>query len=320
MIPVSAALVAFAVPPEPDVGMVVEESAPSGDLREELRALREELEAERRQRREMLDELRRSRAPREAPRPARSTTRMGEPAVVARGEEVDDVVAFASDVLVDGVVRGSATAFGGDVIIRPSGVVHGDAVSFGGRVVVEDGASLHGDRVALESAGPNFVTSDDDAPESWPHWLYRRTMLLLSLAGAGVLVVGLFPSRVQGVAGQIGRHPVSSAFLGAAFSSLIVVFCALFALLTLGLGAPVSAVGLGLLGAAWLLGFVSVCQVIGDNLPLDPPNGRWAALLTCSFLFAFSDAFGFGGTLLTLFLSLAGIGAALFSRFGSNGA
>lgn len=289
-------------------------------LRDDVRALRDELERERIERRRLLEELasaRRQVGPHiTADDGALVSYASGPRSHVRAGEEVEDVVAFGASIRVDGTVRGDATAFGGDVTIGPTGVVQGDAVSLGGRVILEDGARLRGDRVGLDTT-TGFVDDRPPPPESWGHYLYRRTLFLLSLAGAGVLMVGLFPTRVASVADRIAESPISSGFLGAAFSSLTLVIGGLFALLTLGLGAPLSLVAFGVLAASWLLGFVAVCQAIGDRLPFEAPNGRWAALFTLSFVFAFSDLFGLGGTLFTLGVSLSAIGATLHARFGS---
>lgn len=310
----AASLVVHATPPEPDISPVVQQAPPGGDLREEVRALREELAAERRQQRLILEELRRNRP---APAPRVTETQMGSPAIVEAGEVVDEVVAFGNDVLVHGRVLGSATAFGGNVHIHPGGEVRGDAVSFGGQVLVEPGAHVSGDRVSLSGMDDAFLHESEPEEEGWLSGLYHRTMLLLSLLGAGILVVGLFPKRVGGVSREVSTNPVGAGFVGAAFSTLLLVLSVLFMLLTLGLGTPVSAVGVGVLGAAWLLGFVSVCQVIGDRLPMEQPNGRWAALLGGSFLFAFAGVIGFPGVLLAFLVSMVGVGAAVTSRFGT---
>lgn len=308
------AMLAHGTPPAPLAPPVVQRDESVGsstELREELRALRQALDEERTLREAMLEELRASR-PR--PRSTSSRTRMGAPAVVEAGQEVEELVAFGDDVLVHGTVRGNATSFGGNVQIGSTGVVLGDAVSFGGRVHVAPGGEVHGDRVGLASMDGFEEVEEGDG---WVTWLYHRTLLALTLLGAGVLVVGLFPDRVGTISRQVARTPVSSGFVGAAFASLTVVFSVLFMLLTLGLGTPVSAVGIALLGAAWLVGFVAVCQVVGDRLPMAAPNGRWVALVAGALLFAFGGSLGLGGTLLAFMVSMLGIGAAVSSRFGA---
>jgi hypothetical protein len=302
--------------PEPTTLVAPEEPSGTEDLREELRALREALDAERAERRAILEELRRNR-PRPARRAVDSQAQLAQVALVAEDQEVDDVVAFGDDVVVRGIVLGDATSFGGDVTIASTGVVHGDAVSFGGRVRVEPGGSVHGDRVGLDAVEATFDSTDAD-DVGWLGWLYHRTLLLLTLLGAGVLVVGLFPRQVTVVADRVAHAPVGQSVLGAAFTTILTVSCVLFVLLTLGLGAPVSAVGLAVLGAAWLLGFVAVCQVIGDRLPLEDPHGRWAALLAGALLFTFSSSMGLGGTLLAFMVSMLGIGATVSARFGTR--
>ena len=100
---------------------------------------------------------------------------------------------------------------------------------------------------------------------------------------------------------------------------LISVFSGLFVLLTLGLGTPVSALLMAGLGAAWLFGFVGLCQVVGDRLPFaDKPQGRWLTFLVGTMLLTFLGSLPWVGWLVVFTASMVGIGAAITSRFGSD--
>jgi hypothetical protein len=264
----------------------------------------------------------------------------GEPVRVGAGEEVDEVVSFGHDVDVEGHVAGDAVSFGGDVRVRSEGVVDGDAVSFGGHVQVDPGGRVDGNRVAM--GGPEGLPRVDvrataseaaDRPITPPaagnlhlapdsgflHGLYKRTVWMLSVAGASVLVVGLFPHRVSRVAADLEARPVRSAIVGSLATGFLLLFSGLFSVVTLGLGFPVSLLLVAMLAMAGLLGFVGLCQAVGDRLPVQQrPHGRWIALLVGVLLVTFLGSLPWVGWLVVAGAVVLGIGAALSTRFGGS--
>ncbi|HHO50964.1 MAG TPA: hypothetical protein ENK18_08855 [Deltaproteobacteria bacterium] len=250
---------------------------------------------------------------------------------VRAGQQRDEVVSFGGDVVIEGSVVGDAVSFGGDVVIEHSGRVGGDAVSFGGEVMVLDGGTVEGDRVTMGLPGVALelapAAGDHHAVGSMPlvsdtslllQQLYHRLVLLLSVAGAGVLVVGLFPGRVSRVARDLEQRPVRAALVGLLASGSITLFSVLFGLSTLGLGLPVSAILMGGLGLAWLLGFVGLCEVVGDRLPLERrPHGRWLAFLVGIVLLTLVSSLPWIGWLVIGAASIIGVGGALSTRFGA---
>lgn len=285
----------------------------------ELEALRSELESQRSE----LEGLRRPRLQDTGP-PLSDGERasFGDKVVIGEDEVVQDAVAFGEDVVVRGKVRGDATSFGGNVRIKPGAVVLGDAVSFGGRVVVEEGGQVRGARVTMAQDATRSVddASEEDEGSSFGKVLtalYHRLVLLLSFAGAGVLLVGLFPDRVGRVAVALEEQPVRSTVLGLASTVALSFGALLFAVTVLGI--PVSFVIMSLLGLAWLLGFVGLCQAVGDRLPLqEKVHGRWLAFLGGTLLVTFVSALPFIGVMVVVLTSLAGVGAAFATRFGGR--
>lgn len=291
-------LLGLAFATEPELVSVPREDIEA--LREEVRALRESLEA-------------RERRP---PRPS-SVVGYANAVHVRDGQSVDEAVAFGEHIRIDGTVRGDVTAIGGDVTIGPRGRVLGDAVAFGGTISIEAGGELVGNRVEVENATLPLPTEEDE--ESLASTLYRRLVLMLSLGGAGVLVVGLFPGRVHRIARGVESRPFWSGIVGASVSVLLTVFAVLFGLLTLGLGLPVSFLGMALLAAAWLFGFVGLCQALGDRLPFaDKPHGRWLAFLVGMGLVSCVGSLPWIGMLVVFTASMVSIGAAITSRFGGD--
>ena len=251
----------------------------------------------------------------------------GEAVEVGVHETVQSAVTFGADIRVEGRVEGDATAFGGDVVVSRSGIIAGDAVSFGGRVVVEDGGQVVGEPIAA-------LGRPEPAPESrqaagsliglldiptLAQVLYRRLMLMLSFAGAGVLMVGLFPQRVTRVAETLERQPIRSAVLGSVIASFVAMFSLLIAVATLGLGLPVGFLLVALLSLSWFLGFVALCQAVGDRLPFaQKPQGRWAAFLVGILLITLISGLPLVGVLVVSGASLIAIGAASLSALGTR--
>lgn len=318
--------VAGATPPAPTAIEAADTDAERLALEAERDALREEMRA-------LREEIRSLREEPEPPLPADAVrgerVAFGQPVVVAEGEQVEEVVSFGDDVRISGRVLGDAVSFGGNVVIGTTGRVEGDAVSFGGRVEIEDGGRVEGDRVAMGVPGVALTVRADAEPSAVGsvalatdagallHQLYRRLVLMLSVAGAGVLVVGLFPQRVGRVAEDLEARPLRAAVVGTLASGFLALFGLLFTLLTFGLGLPITLLLYGLLGLAWLLGFVGLCQAVGDRLPFEQrPHGRWVAFLVGVVLLTFAGSLPWVGWLVVGAASLLGIGAALSTRFG----
>lgn len=323
---------AWATTPEPPATEVSQpERPPSGDIE----AMRREMEA---MQRELAVLRARQEAPSVTPSDQPERVGFGIPVQVPEGQEVDEVVSFGDDVHVAGHVLGDAISFGGDVRIAQTGQVDGDAVSFGGVVDVDDGGQVAGNRVAMEMPLqlPAVATSPEGDVNASGHLvlasdasdflrsLYRRAVWMLSVAGAGVLVVGLFPGRVTRVAQDLESRPVRAAVVGTLATGFLALFSVLFAVVTLGLGFPISVLLMGVLSVAWLLGFVGLCQAVGDRLPVQDRHGfagiargRWIAFLVGVVLLTFLGSLPWVGWFVVGGASVLGIGAALSTRFGA---
>lgn len=240
-------------------------------------------------------------------------------------DEPSDVAVYGTSLTVNGAVDGDATAYGGNVRVKsgarvkgdvralggnvwvePGAEISGEAVAVGGTVVVEDGGSVAGNRLSLNgsqgSGGPLST-------------LYSRTIFLLSFLGAGALMVGLFPARVNRVASSATAKPLRATAAGAAAVPIVLAVAALLVVPVVTM--PISFALIAMLGFAWLLGFVGLAQAFGDRLPLEEPTGRWVALGVGAIGFAVLTLVGWPGWILLSLVSVIGIGAALNSRFGA---
>lgn len=276
--------------------------------REELLRLREELEAVRRE----LRAERRERGPDEGAGGSRVT--YTSEIVVDEDDIVDgDVQAYGHDIIVEGRVTGNATALGGDIFVEDGGVIEGDATSIGGNVEIDDEGVVLGSRVELGSSDEDVGWSLVDALSS----LWHRAVFMLSFAGAGVLVVGLFPQRIGRIASAMDESPVRTVAVGFSAIVLLGIASVLFALTIIGL--PVSFLLWALLGLAWLMGFVGLCQAVGDRLPFEQKHhGRWLAFLVGVLLVSFLGVLPWVGWLLVIGGSVLGVGAAVGTRLGAR--
>lgn len=254
---------------------------------------------------------------------ASSRTSFGGGVHVAAGEKVREAVAFGGTVVVDGVVEGDAVSFGGDVIVGEGAEIGGDVLSFGGEVRMSQGARIHGDRVAFsekEAASPlSAIAQIGSDGADHVRSLVRRLVVVLCMAGAGVLVLGLFPERVRNVAHAIQHRPLRYAFAGLLLLGGFSVGALLIAITIIGL--PVAGAISLLLGFALLLGFVALCQVVGDLVPLPSSwHGRLGAFLVGVLLVAIVGMVPILGKVLLALCVLPAVGAAVATRFGHGDA
>ncbi|MFT5586591.1 MAG: cytoskeletal protein CcmA (bactofilin family) [Cognaticolwellia sp.] len=243
---------------------------------------------------------------------------VAEPVVIEAGEQVSEIVAWGP-VSVRGEVQGRAVSFGGNVRVFDGAKVRGDAVSFGGQVRVDPGAVVQGDRISYASTtqAPSISESPLNQGGNWIRRITRKLVLILSLAGAGVVLTGLFPSQVERVSETLQERPLSHLAWGVmavTLGGLLMV-----ALSATIIGIPIAALIPIVVGVAWLLGIVAMCQLVGETLPFEGAKSRrWAGFLAGVVLLSLVGLLPWVGQLILCCVSLAGIGAALRSRMGTQ--
>jgi hypothetical protein len=243
----------------------------------------------------------------------------GETVVVPDQVTVHDAVAFGADVVVEGRVLSDAISFGGDVHVRPGAVVLGDVVAFGGTTRIDETAHVGRRHLSFNTPADAFgsVRRSRDVAEGPSPWARFRGLLVswMSLAGAGLLTLGMFPTHVDSVARVVDRRPMASMAMGFGGSALALLAAVLFAFTLIGI--PVSLLLLAGMGLAGLLGFVGVCQAVGDRLPMRVSHhGRWIVFLGATLALTLFSTLPVVGVLGVLGALSIGTGAALLSRFG----
>ncbi|HEX6943833.1 MAG TPA: polymer-forming cytoskeletal protein [Gemmatimonadaceae bacterium] len=261
---------------------------------------------------------------------------------IAAGDTVNGpVLAAAGDLRVRGVIRGTAIAVAGDIILEEGGSITGDAIAILGTVVTIRG-SVGG---AARNFAPAFAWLDavdqpvarrgtSDAMSLSLGWLAVMLLIgfgVLVFAGAyldgvtDVLEQNFSRSFLVGIAGELGVIP------------LMVLVCAALALTVVGiLLIPFAIVAYVLAVAGFLtLGFLSVARLAGGSFGTKRGEPRGKALRGLVFgigifmgLWVLAAAFqwspAISGVLRMIALAVtwvaatAGFGAAILSRGGTH--
>ena len=255
------------------------------------------------------------------------------PGLVALGGPVDvygliegDAVSMGGPVRVHdgGRITGNAVSMGQNIEVASDGAIDGDAVTFGGVVTLADGGTIGGDKITVGNAsaaamgamGPAVVEhSGFSLPDVFQR-LFQRLSLTLAFAGAGVLTVGVWPRQVRRVAEAIPGNLLWYGLAGGILTAALTVASVLFAVTVIG--APVSLLIIALLGAAWVLGLVSLCHTLGERSRLTEGKGAWAAFLVGAALLGVIALVPYLGPVLVAVLGFPALGAALLTRFGTR--
>ena len=248
-------------------------------------------------------------------------TDLGQPGA---DSEVSDGLSFPDAAVVDSFSKPDYMAqpvegliFLEEIRAASSTAPQGDAGAFGGQGRGQEGGTVEGDRVAFGPAATGGILPSVLDPGGLGRTLARRLVLLLTLAGAGALAVGLFPGQVDTVARAVEAHPVRSGLVGLGASALA-LFVAVVLALTL-LGIPVALLALALLGLAWILGLLGLCQAVGDRLPMEGVGARrWTAFLGGLVILACFGVLPVVVQLLVGTVGLVGAGAAVQTRLGTR--
>jgi len=262
---------------------------------------------------------------------------------IAAGDTVNGpVLAAAGDLRVRGVIRGTAVAIGGDIIIEEGGSITGDAIAVLGNVVTLRGTVGGASRTFSRSFA--WLEEVDQAPPvrrgtSDAMGLSLGWLVIMLLIGIGVLVfAGAYLDGVTdvleqsfgrsflvGIAGELGMIP------------LLILVCAALAVTVVGiLLIPFAIVAYVLAVAGFLtLGFLSVARLAGGSIGSGRGEARGRALRalvvgigifmgTWVLAAAFQWSPAISGILRMIALAVtwvaatAGFGAAILSRGGTH--
>jgi hypothetical protein len=244
---------------------------------------------------------------------------------VEAGAQVRDAVAILGSVVLEpGAHARGTVAVGGDVKLGAGAQVDQDAVAVGGSVSRDAGAEVGGDEVnvgvpalsglaALLGSQMVFGKHQDSAVFTVGRVLAKFVVYFVF----GLLVLALFPRRVDVVASSFTTHPWKATFTGLLGVVLVPFVILLLVATVIGiLLVPVAGL---LVLAAGILGFTALALFVGKAMPLKAERGtsvlRLALGTAIVVLVTSIPVLGWMAWLAALLLTF---GAVLRSRFGSQ--
>jgi len=242
-----------------------------------------------------------------------------EPGAVAR-----DVVAVLGSVKLEGgATAREVTAVLGSVEVGPGAVVEQNVTAVGGSVKPDPHAAIGGEQTSvsipgLASLGGIFGSSLLGGGDS-PLWMIGQVLAKFALYFAlGLLIVALFPRRVDSVAGAMIASPWKSTFTG--LLGIVATPVLVLLLVVTIIGIPLVAVVALLVLAAGVLGFTALSFHVGRSLPLRVERSAWVLQLAIgTAIVVLVTQIPIVGGLAWIAAALITFGAALRSRFGQQG-
>jgi hypothetical protein len=223
------------------------------------------------------------------------------------GSQVREVTSILGDVQVGkgAIVHRNATAVGGDVEIDPEGgTVQGETTSIG----IPELSGLSG------LAGTTFLFGRAESP----FWAVGQALAKFAMYFAlGLILLAMFPRRVETVGASITTRPVKTVLLGLLATLAVPVLCLALILTIVGiLLVPVLVIAVL---AAGVLGFTALSFLIGRTLPIHLQRGTQVLQLALgTALVVLATSIPVLGFLVWIAAWLLVFGAVLRSRFGQN--
>jgi len=195
------------------------------------------------------------------------------------GATADQVVAVLGSVDLGpgAAVANEVVAVGGDIHVSPGARVGAEAVSVGGQIVIDPSGVVEGDQTSIDVPGLSGVLSLVGAR---PWGLRSRTPLLSAAAalvqfavffGLGLLLVVLFPRRVETLSGALVHAPLKAVLTGILGTLALPILAVLLVATVVGIPL-VAVVVLGTLVAA-VMGYTALALHFGRLVPIHLERG-----------------------------------------------
>ncbi|MFL5274141.1 MAG: STN domain-containing protein [Anaeromyxobacteraceae bacterium] len=190
------------------------------------------------------------------------------------GATADQITAVMGSIeLGPGVsVEREVVAIGGDIHVSPGARVGADAVSIGGRIIIDEGGEVEGQQTSIDVPGLGglltLVGTKSLGPTRHHSTLWRLGTLLLQFAvffGLGLLVLVVFPRRIETLTGSLVHAPVKAVLTGVLGTLAVPV--AIILLVATVVGIPFIAVVVLALAVATVLGYTALALHFGRALP-----------------------------------------------------
>jgi MFS family permease len=196
---------------------------------------------------------------------AQNIIKIGKDINIGEDQTVNNAVAIAGQVTVNGLVENNVVAVGGSVVLTNEAVVRGNVICIGGVVVQGNGAQVYGNITEMNSSNISTALSsafygDMDA-WSWIvdiiYFCFFAMILMLAL-----LMAVLFPRPLNAIVDSIQGNKAKSFFWGFLATLMIAPF---FMLLMFSfIGIPLMPLAFAALLLAFMFGFIGVSALLGN--------------------------------------------------------
>ena len=233
------------------------------------------------------------------------------------GALTGDIYQFGGSTQIDGRVEGNISHFNGDLVIGPQAEIIGDVLLGGEGAEIDPGARISGEVTESASQLPDEERLNAFSDVS-PGWRIAQVVLLTVLAA---VISKSMPAPLRRVAAALSDYLVPSMAMGLLvfIVGLSLVVQMMFTVILI----PVSILGLVLLAAAALFGWIGAAHLLGRWLGkvVKRPLGKtWQTALGMAVLMALQQVLAGlpvpGAGLVFILISVAGLGAVSLTRFG----
>lgn len=238
--------------------------------------------------------------------------------LISKDMVVNDVVVIHGSVTSYGKAEGSIVAVGGSVYLKENASVGGDVVAVGGQIVMDPSVSIKGKTTQINM--PHFIPSMATLlTGGWiAVWAAVSIAVLLGFLGLAVLLIALIPEHIGSVVRSLESSFVKMLFWGLLSVMLIVPVAALLAVSIVGL--VLIPLEILLVALALIIGYIAAALYIGksifQSMKRTPPPFVDAILgIVVLFIVGFVPILG---ALIKAILVIAGFGAVVITRFGTN--
>ncbi|MGA2780803.1 MAG: polymer-forming cytoskeletal protein [Smithella sp.] len=196
---------------------------------------------------------------------AKNIIKVGKDINIGEDQTVNNAVAIAGQITVNGLVENNVVTVGGSVVLTNEAVVRGNVICIGGVVVQGNGAQVYGNITEVNSSNistavASFFYGDMDV-WSWLvdiiYFCFFAMILMLAL-----LVAALFPRPLNAITDSIQGNKAKSFFWGFLATLMIAPF---FMLLVFSfIGIPLIPFVFAALLLAFMFGFIGVSALLGN--------------------------------------------------------
>jgi hypothetical protein len=260
-----------------------------------------------------------------ANQPARDVVAIRGSIKVEQGAQVRDAVAVLGSIILEPGARArQAVAVGGSVRLDAGAEVEQDVVSVGGNLEKAPGAVVGGEEVSVGvpalsglagMLGSRMAFGQKESGAFTVAQILAKFVVFFAL---GLLVLALFPRRLDAVASSFTTHPWKSIFTG--LLGVVVLPILIVLLVATLIGIPLVPVAALMVVAAGVLGFSALAFYIGRTLPLRTQRATSVLQLAIgTAIVVLVTAVPILGGMAWIAAALLTFGAVLRSRFGSQG-